>query len=62
MADFKKAKAAFLEMVEDLDPDVKVNFPAKVTQGNYLIELSRGGDEKGVVIFGLAAARPRSPR
>jgi hypothetical protein len=48
MADIKKARAAFLEMVEDLDPDVKCTFPQKATQGNYLIELARG-DEKQVV-------------
>jgi hypothetical protein len=49
MPDLKKARASFLELVEDLDPDVKVTFPAKATQGNYLIELTRGGEEKQVV-------------
>ena len=49
MPDLKKARASFLELVEDLDPDVKVTFPAKATQGNYLVELTRGGEEKQVV-------------
>jgi hypothetical protein len=46
MADIKKARAAFMEMVEDLDPEVKCMFPAKATQGNYVIELSREGDDE----------------
>jgi uncharacterized membrane-anchored protein YjiN (DUF445 family) len=50
MADLKKARASFLELVEDLDPDVKVTFPAKATQGNYLIELTRGDAEVKQVV------------
>jgi len=46
MADIKKARAAFMELVEDLDPEVKCMFPAKATQGSYVIELSREGDDE----------------
>jgi hypothetical protein len=48
MADLKKARLAFMEMVEDLDPNVECVIPPKATQGNFNIELSRG-DEKQVV-------------
>jgi hypothetical protein len=48
MADLKKARLAFMEMVEDLDPNVECVIPPKAAQGNFSIELSRG-DEKQVV-------------
>ena len=40
MADLKKARLAFMELVEDLDPNVECVIPPKVVQGNYNIELS----------------------
>ena len=48
MADIKKARSTFLELIEDLDPDVECVIPPKPSQGNYLIELSRA-DGKQVV-------------
>ncbi len=48
MADPKKARLAFMEMVEDLDPNVECVIPPKAVQGSYNVELTRG-DEKQVV-------------
>jgi hypothetical protein len=48
MPDLKKARMAFMELIEDLDPAVECVIPPKPAQGNYLIELTRA-DEKQVV-------------
>lgn len=42
MADFSKARAAFLNLVEELDPDLQCSISDEPSHGNFQIELSRG--------------------
>ncbi len=48
MADLKKARSTFMELIEDLDPNVECTIPPKPVQGNFLVELTRA-DEKQTV-------------
>ncbi len=50
MADLQKARLALVALVKELDPDVECNIASKAVQGNYVVTLTRGGEEQMVKV------------
>ena len=46
MDDFQEAKGKFLEMVKEVDPEVKCVIPEKPTNATFLISFGKGNSKK----------------